>query len=93
MGLTLTKAGSNVTTGTTSVYVGYAAQAAAASDLETIVIVADGSGAGRVGKGSSTGYINPNLGSIYQGNNSASWATTSDERIKKNITGLYSFFF
>jgi hypothetical protein len=79
-------AGGNVTTGTVGLYLGYAAQAAAVTDSECIVIVADGSGAGRVGKGSNTGFINANLGSIYQGNNSASWATTSDERIKKNIT-------
>ena len=45
-----------------------------------------------VGKGSSTGFISPGTGAVYQGNNSASWATTSDRRIKKNIednnTGL-----
>jgi len=38
-----------------------------------------------VGKGSSTGFINPNGGGVYQGNNSASWSTTSDQRLKKNI--------
>jgi hypothetical protein len=37
------------------------------------------------GKGSSTGFINPNGGGVYQGNNSSSWSTTSDQRIKKNI--------
>ncbi len=86
------EAGSNLTTGVTGLYLGYAAQAAAVDDSECIVIVADGSGSGRIGKGSNTGFINPNLGSVYQGNNSASWATTSDRRIKKNIedntTGL-----
>ena len=45
-----------------------------------------------VGKGASTGFINPNGGGVYQGNNSSSWSTTSDRRIKKNIedntTGL-----
>ena len=38
-----------------------------------------------LGRGSSTGFIGANSGSIFQDNNSASWATTSDERIKKNI--------
>jgi hypothetical protein len=38
-----------------------------------------------VAKGSSTGFISPNDGAVYQGNNSSSWSTTSDRRIKKNI--------
>jgi len=37
------------------------------------------------GKGSNTGFISPNGGAVYQGNNSSSWSTTSDRRIKKNI--------
>lgn len=37
------------------------------------------------GKGANTGFISANSGSIYQGNNSSSWATTSDQRLKKNI--------
>ena len=45
-----------------------------------------------VGKGNSTGFISPAGGGVYQGNNSSSWSTTSDRRIKKNIednsTGL-----
>ena len=38
-----------------------------------------------MGKGSSTAFIAPNGGNVFQDNNSSSWATTSDERIKKNI--------
>jgi hypothetical protein len=38
-----------------------------------------------VGKGGSTGFISPNGGGVYQGNNSSSWSTTSDRRLKKNI--------
>jgi hypothetical protein len=38
-----------------------------------------------VDKGNLTGFISCGAGSIYQGNNSASWATTSDRRLKKNI--------
>ena len=44
------------------------------------------------GKGNSTGFINPNGGGVYQGNNSSTWSQTSDIRIKKNVvdnnTGL-----
>ena len=46
----------------------------------------------KVGKGNETGFISPAGGGVYQGNNSSSWSTTSDRRIKKNIvdnsTGL-----
>ena len=38
-----------------------------------------------VDKGSNTGFITPNSGGVYQGNNSTTWSQTSDERIKKNI--------
>ena len=37
------------------------------------------------GKGSNTGFINNGSGGTYQGNNSSSWSTTSDQRLKKNI--------
>jgi hypothetical protein len=42
-------------------------------------------GYGTTGKGGQTGFINPVGGGVYQGNNSSSWSTTSDQRIKKNI--------
>ena len=73
-------AGSNITTGAGLVIIGYNAQASAATDTNEIVI-----GNGAVGKGSNTGFINPNSGGVYQGNNSATWSTTSDQRLKKNI--------
>ena len=38
------------------------------------------------GKGNSTGFINPQLGGTFQGNNFATWSQTSDIRIKKNVT-------
>ena len=38
-----------------------------------------------VAKGTNTGFINAAGGGNYAGNNSASWSTTSDRRIKKNI--------
>jgi hypothetical protein len=37
------------------------------------------------GKGGSTGFIWAGGGGIYQGNNSATWSVTSDQRLKKNI--------
>jgi hypothetical protein len=43
------------------------------------------SGSGVTGKGTNTGYIYAGGGGTYQGNNSASWSTTSDQRLKKNI--------
>lgn len=74
-------------TGAGNIFIGSASSAAAAADNFTIVI-----GYNTTGKGSSTGFINPSSGGVYQGNNSASWSTTSDRRLKKNIvdnnTGL-----
>jgi hypothetical protein len=41
---------------------------------------------GATDKGDNTGFIAPNSnGAVYQGNNSSSWSTTSDRRLKKNI--------
>ena len=37
-----------------------------------------------VGKGANTGFIDCS-GGVFQDNNSSSWSTTSDRRIKKNI--------
>ena len=49
-------------------------------------------GSTQIGKGSSTAFISAQGGPAYQGNNSSSWSTTSDRRLKKNIvdntTGL-----
>jgi len=93
----------NITTGANNVCVGYNAM----GDIDTgsgNVNIGDGTGNGAntnhsivigqsaQGKGSNTGFISPNGGAVYQGNNSSSWSTTSDRRIKKNIvdnkTGL-----
>ena len=75
------QSGSNITTGAFNVCLGYTSTVAAATDNYEIVICALGS----VGKGSSTGFISPNGGGVYQGNNSTLWAITSDQRLKKNI--------
>ena len=70
----------NATTGDGNVYIGGGVRGSAAGNVTEIVI-----GYLTTGKGSSTGFINPNSGGVYQGNNSGSWSTTSDQRLKKNI--------
>jgi len=70
----------NATTGDGNVYIGGGVRGSAAGNTQEIVI-----GYLTTGKGSSTGFINPNSGGVYQGNNSSSWSTTSDQRLKKNI--------
>ena len=83
-----TSAGTTTTSGTNITCIGYATNPAAATDTNELVI---GTGT-TTGKGSNTGFFNNNFGGTYQGNNSASWSTTSDQRLKKNIvdnkTGL-----
>lgn len=70
-----------MTTGTGNIMIGSYSDGAAAGDSYEIVI-----GYASQGKGTSTGFINPySGGSVYQGNNTTTWATTSDRRIKKNI--------
>jgi hypothetical protein len=64
--------------------IGYGARVGS-SDTGSIVIGAPGSDNAVTGKGSSTGFINANGGGTYQGNNSAAWSITSDQRLKKNI--------
>jgi len=79
------QAGSAITTGGNNIYVGYIAQAAGLSESGAIVV-----GASSTSKGSNTGYINAGGGGVYQGNNSAAWSITSDQRIKKNIVDVTS---
>lgn len=77
-----------LTSGTNNVYLGYGASGSASGNNYEIVIGGSGNIAG---KGSSTGFIAPGStsgtggGAVYQGNNSSSWSTTSDRRLKKNI--------
>jgi hypothetical protein len=70
----------SLTTGRDNVIVGAYSHTAASTDNANIVI-----GRFTTGKGSTTGIINAGGGGIYQGNNSSSWSTTSDQRLKKNI--------
>ena len=78
-------AGSNVTTGEYNILIGLDCSASAAGDTGEIVLGTSNSTAGITGKGSSTGFISPAGGGVYQGNNSSSWSVTSDQRLKKNI--------
>jgi hypothetical protein len=71
-------------TGTGNVFIGYGAGPATAASSYEVVIGGDYA----VGKGTQTSFLAPNSGA-YQGNNSASWSTTSDERLKKNIVDNY----
>jgi hypothetical protein len=85
----------NTTTGYANIMIGAKAVPSASGTDNEIVIGGQKNGYGVdtiVGKGASTGFISPSTGGVYQGNNSSSWSTTSDRRIKKNIednnTGL-----
>jgi trimeric autotransporter adhesin len=70
-----------LTTGGQNLYVGTnSGPSSATVDYEMVITTLNS-----VGKGGSTGYINPQGGSMYQGNNTTTWATVSDRRIKKNI--------
>ena len=74
------EAGCTITTGSNNVLVGGNTQANANNTSFEIVI-----GKNATGKGTNTGIIGGNGNAIYQGNNSSTWSTTSDRRIKKNI--------
>jgi len=69
------------TTGDFNILIGATAQNSATGGSYEIVIGTNNP----TGKGSNTGYINAGGGGVYQGNNSAAWSVTSDQRLKKNI--------
>ena len=75
------QAGLGITTGTNNTYVGYTATQSGVAVTSEIVLCTNTA----TGKGSNTGFISPNGGGVYQGNNSAAWSVTSDQRLKKNI--------
>jgi len=75
-------AGANITTGGSNTFIGNSSSGSANNVTNEIVVC---SGSGGTGKGGSTGFINPNGGGVYQGNNGATWSVTSDQRLKKNI--------
>jgi hypothetical protein len=75
--------GSNITTGRLNTCIGNAGPSSATGEWQ--IIIGNLSGFQTLGKGDSTGFINPNGGGVYQGNNAATWSVTSDQRLKKNI--------
>lgn len=70
--------GSVITTGQQCAHFGYNLSASSSGVSNEYLF-----GAGLTGKGSGTAFI---AGAAYQGNNSSTWSTTSDQRLKKNIT-------
>jgi hypothetical protein len=75
-------AGYDTTTGSNNVLIGFNTRGASNNGTNEIVINTVNATSG---KGGSTGFINPNGGACYQGNNSAAWSVASDQRLKKNI--------
>jgi hypothetical protein len=73
--------GATLTTGTQNIYIGTNSGPTSSSVSNELLISCVNS----QGKGGSTGFINANGGGVFQGNNSSSWSTTSDRRLKKNI--------
>jgi len=74
-------AGGTITTGNNCIYIGRDASASATGSAKENVF-----GYGLTGKGDFTTFIGTvGTSNVYQVNNSASWATTSDFRLKKNI--------
>jgi hypothetical protein len=73
--------GQGLTTGSYNIHIGYGSTMSSSGVDHEIVLTTGGV----VGKGANTGYIHPNSGGVYQGNNSSTWSTTSDRRLKKNI--------
>jgi hypothetical protein len=80
-----TESGYLQTGGNFSTYIGYRARGSTTTDSDCLVVSGGYNGGGAVGKGSSTAFITGNGGGTYNGSNSSSWATTSDQRLKKNI--------
>ena len=75
------QAGYGITTGSNNTYIGYAATQSGVAVTGELVLTT----ASATGKGSNTGFIYAGGGGTYQGNNSAAWSITSDQRLKKNI--------
>jgi hypothetical protein len=77
--------GNGHTTGAYGTYMGHAAIPSANNVSGEMVICSGYNGGSTTGKGADTGFIKPSNGNIYNGANSSSWSTTSDQRLKKNI--------
>jgi hypothetical protein len=76
------RAGDAVTTGNYNVFVGVDPVASSASVTYEVIL-----GTFLTGKGSQTAFIGGTSGA-YNGGNTTTWTTTSDQRIKKNIVNV-----
>ncbi len=78
----------NTTTGNNNICIGNGARPSTDSVSSEIVIgttlVGTGTG-GLVGKGTNTTFIGAGTSGTYRANNTTTWNTTSDQRLKKNI--------
>jgi hypothetical protein len=74
--------GANKTSGDRCVYIGLSSNGSSATVSREFVLNTTAGVA--TGKGADTGFMTCS-GGIYQGNNSAAWSVTSDQRLKKNI--------
>jgi hypothetical protein len=74
--------GSSATSGDNCLLIGRNVNKGAATNSNEMVIA---TAVSTSGKGSSSGFMNPNGGGMFQGNNNSSWSTSSDQRLKKNI--------
>ena len=72
--------GGIVQTGSENVFLGNNTSASGASVTKEIVM-----GPSATGKGTRTFFVNSDSG-VYHGGNTTTWSTTSDIRIKKNVT-------
>jgi hypothetical protein len=75
--------GVDLTTGSNNICIGGNRPSTTSASATHQICIA--TGANITGQGNNTGFISPNGGAVYQGNNSSSWSTTSDRRLKKNI--------
>jgi len=91
-------AGASITTGVYNTCIGYGAGGASATSVQGATYIGAAMqassaaanyeiaiGFNLVGKGSATFYAGTNGGGSYNGANTTTWATTSDQRLKKNI--------
>jgi Chaperone of endosialidase len=74
----------NLTTGSNNIHIGTNTKSSAVG-VDYELVIGSLNGTDITGKGTATGFINMNSGGTYQGNNSAAWSVTSDQRLKKNI--------
>tara|TARA_B100001778_G_scaffold6930_1_gene5656 strand:- start:10 stop:807 length:798 start_codon:yes stop_codon:yes gene_type:complete len=94
------RAGKVITSGNSNVLVGWEAGAGIQNGAYNVCIGPEAGGTGQIASGDAQLYIARNntgannsqtwiygdgSGNLYQGNNSSTWSTTSDIRLKKNI--------